>query len=159
VRPNLFRLAVLTVVAIGISALANGCASAKRDTAGFAQEQAVTVDASFDETWVAVKDTFLKQDYELYTRDKRGFFEAFSKTKRVLKAFAPRRVKYTVELTPIADDQTRVFISAVKQSYGVTLLTYPGWHERKTTGDVGVDAILAAVGETVARNGTVGEDV
>ncbi|HOS03927.1 MAG TPA: hypothetical protein PKZ01_12660, partial [Candidatus Hydrogenedentes bacterium] len=68
---------------------------------------------------------------DIYTRDKRGTFVAFSGAKRHL--FVPHRTKYSITLQPISADATRLSIETVRQVYGVTLLTYPDWHDRKAT--------------------------
>lgn len=121
-----------------------GCARAARDTQGFAVENSGTVEAPFVETWQAAKAVLRERDTELYTRDKRGVFVAYTARKRrrlpVLK-----RTQYTVFLEEVSDDATRVTVETLRQVYGVTLLTYPGWHDRKTTDDSEAKAILEAI--------------
>ena len=51
-------------------------------------------------------------------------------TRRTL--FVPHRVKYTIVLEEESPETTKVMIESMKQVYGVTLLTYPDWHDRKT---------------------------
>lgn len=141
-------LSLLLCGAVLISGLLGGCARAARDTSGFALSNNATVPAGFDETWQAVKHVLRKADYELYTRDKRGTFVAYTKEKRRL--LQPQRVKYTVTLSVVAEKETQVEVEAVKQVYGVTLLTYPGWHDRKLSEDAGVQTILEALQAEIA---------
>ena len=50
----------------------------------------------------------------------------------------------------VNEKETKVDIEAVKQIYGVTLLTYPDWHDRKLSEDAGVQAILEALQAKIA---------
>ncbi len=135
-------LPVLALVLMG------GCARAARDTSGFALENTAELEMPFEEAWQLVKSVLREQELELYTRDKRGVFTAYTKKKRALRLFRPNRVQYTVDLAKITDDSTFVRVESMRQVYGVTLLTYPDWHDRKTTDSTGAEAILA---EIVAR--------
>jgi hypothetical protein len=123
--------------------MASGCARAARDTTSFALENAASVQAPMEDTWQAVKTVLRERDYEIYTRDKRGVFVAYTPTRRQL--LQPRRVKYTVELTELSPNETRIFVESVNQIYGVTLLTYPGWHDRPTSDTAGAAEILNGV--------------
>ncbi len=80
----------------------------------------------------------------IYTRDKRGVFVAFSRMKRDL-FLVPHRTKYTIALETISDSSTKVTIEAVNQVYGVTLLTYPDWHDRKNTDHSVAQNLLNAI--------------
>lgn len=140
---------VLLVCTVLASGLLGGCARAKRDTTGFAMANSATVAADFENTWQTVKRVLREGGYELYTRDKRGTFVAYTKEKRRL--LQPQRVKYTVNLSPVSEKETQVQIEAVKQVYGVTLLTYPDWHDRKLAEDKGVQEILDAVQKKVSE--------
>lgn len=120
-----------------------GCARAAKDTTGFALENTITVKAPFEETWQAVKSVLREQDMDLYTRDKRGTFVAYGKMHR--RWLQPTRTKYTVEVGRVSANETRVFIETIKQVYGVTLLTYPDWHDRKAKDNGAAAAILDAV--------------
>jgi hypothetical protein len=113
-----------------VVSLLSGCQHAARDTTGFALEDTVTVEASFDDTWQAVKTVLLESDLEIYTRDRRGTFVAYSKMRH--RFYQPARTKYTVELARVSEEQTLVYCESLRQKYGVTLLTYPDWHDRKT---------------------------
>lgn len=147
----MFRRQALSFLCCGAvlaSGLLGGCARAARDTSGFAMTNSATVPAGFEDTWQAVKHVLREADYELYTRDKRGTFVAFTKEKRRL--LQPQRVKYTINLSVVAEKETKVDIEAVKQIYGVTLLTYPDWHDRKLSEDAGVQAILEALQAKIA---------
>jgi hypothetical protein len=134
-----------------VSALCGlGCAKTARSTAGFALENSTTVDASFTDAWQIVKGVLREQKFDIYTRDKRGTFVAYSKMKRFL-LLQPYRTQYTVELAAVNEGSTRIYVRTVKQLYGVTLLTYPGWHDRRTTDNRAAIALLEAVRSKVAE--------
>jgi hypothetical protein len=128
-----------------IAASMAGCAKAARDTKGFALENTITVDMPFKDAWQMVKGVLREQDLEIYTRDKRGTFVAFSKPRKFLGFMERHRVKYTIEVAPVSEEETRVYIETVRQVYGVTLLTYPDWHDRKTSDSKGTTALLQAI--------------
>lgn len=108
-----------------------GCARAARDTTGFAMQDSAIVDAPFEEAWQATKAVLREMELDLHTRDKRGRFVAYTDmTRRGL--LVPNRVQYTIVLEPASPETTKVMIETMKQVYGVTLLTYPDWHDRKT---------------------------
>jgi len=144
-NPNwLFLSLVLLSVAPCI-----GCARAARDTQGFALTDTATVNASFNDTWQMVKAVLREEDYDLYTRDKRGVFVAFTGGKRKYP-LGGHRTKYTISLETISDSATKVTVETIRQVYGVTLLTYPGWHDRKAKDNAGAQAILKALEAKVA---------
>lgn len=120
-----------------------GCAHAPRDTTGFALNHEVVVEAPFNDTWQATKDVLREQELDIYTRDKRGRFVAYTPEKRRL--LQPNRYQYTVNIEPISELQTRVALDTRKQVYGVTLLTYPGWHDQKTTEAPHTEVLLEAI--------------
>ena len=122
-----------------------GCAHAKRDTGGFAMEDTITVTKNVDDTWQATKAVLREMDLEIYTRDKRGEFVAYTDMKRYLKLFTPRRTQLSIKLEPVSANSTKVTIETLQQVYGVTLLTYPDWHVRKTTDNQEALAILEAL--------------
>jgi len=111
-------------------ALMPACARSARDTTGFAVTRDLRADVPFEEAWQAVKAALREQNLEIYTRDKRGLFVAYGDTYRLLFV-QPHRIKYTINLTPAGEKETNIHIEAVRQVYGVTLLTDPGWHDRK----------------------------
>lgn len=108
-----------------------GCAKALKDTSGLAEEKVFTVKAPFDKTWLATRDALKELNFNLYTRDKRGIFVAYEQPKR--EWLNLKRVKYEIHLGSVNPEETKIFISAVSQVYGVTLLTEPDWHDRKLT--------------------------
>ncbi|MBX3175857.1 MAG: hypothetical protein KF886_00710 [Candidatus Hydrogenedentes bacterium] len=130
-------------VLLVIATLPLGCAHAARDTTGFALNHAVVVDAPFDATWQSVKDVLREKELDIYTRDKRGHFIALTPERRRL--LQPNRYKYTIDLEAVSDNSTRVALDTRKQTYGVTLLTYPGWHDRKTEETGEPEALLEAI--------------
>lgn len=121
-----------------------GCASAARDTSGFAITDEATVNAPFEKTWQLTKAVLREQNLDIYTRDKRGFFVAFTPQKRHWR-LVPHRQKYTITIEEVSATATHISIETVNQVYGVTLLTYPDWHDRKATGDTEAKAILKAL--------------
>jgi hypothetical protein len=50
-----------------------------------------------------------------------------------------------VELRQVSRTETSIQVEAVRQIYGVTALTYPGWHDRKLEDRSGADELIAAV--------------
>jgi len=139
------RLSKLLVVCLFLLSLSmlGGCARAAKDTSSFAQEQALTVNAPFEQTWQTVKTVLREQGYELYTRDKRGVFVAYTPMKRSL--FVPKRTQHTIELAETTSTETSIHIETINQVYGVTLLTNPDWHDRPAKNADAAAAILAAV--------------
>ena len=121
-------LSLLLVLVAG-----SGCARAARDTTGFAVSDSVTIGAAFTDTWQAAKAVMREMDLEIYTRDKRGVFVAFTPAKRRGLFGRSRRTRVTVTLERVASETTSVKVEVMDQIYGVTLLTYPDWHDRKTT--------------------------
>lgn len=140
-RFSKFVLATLLIVQMSFVL---GCARAARDTTGFAQEQSLSVNAPFEQTWQAVKTVLREQGLELYTRDKRGVFVAYTPMKRTL-FIQPHRTQFTIEITEVSSSESTVYVEAVNQVYGVTLLTYPGWHDRPAKDPAGAQTILSAV--------------
>ena len=138
--PRWFAFGCVALLAL----LLGGCARAARDTTGFAVVTTGTVDAPFDATWQAAKAVLRERKLDIYTRDKRGVFVAYTPMKR-RRLLLPKRVQYRFFLEPVSDDVTRVAIEAVQQVYGVTLLTYPGWHDRKMTDDTQAETLLEAI--------------
>jgi len=120
-----------------------GCARAARDTTGFAVTDNTTVNLPFNEAWQQAKTVLREKGYEIYTRDKRGVFVAFSGSNR--KLFQYHRTKLTVSLVAVSDSATQVAVETLRQVYGVTLLTYPGWHDRKTQNHTEAQDILKAI--------------
>ena len=118
----------IVVILTGLTVLQWGCARASLDTSGYAMLDTGTVEAPFEETWQTVKTVLRERDLELYTRDKRGVFVAYTPVRRNL--LQPGREKYAIELERIGATETRISIATIRQVYGVTLLTYPDWHDR-----------------------------
>lgn len=121
-----------------------GCARAVHDTTGFAMVDSVTIDRSLDETWDATKAVLREHEYEIYTRDKRGVFVAYTPMRRHFRA-VPHRTQFSISLDEAAPGTTEVTIETVDQVFGVTLLTQPDWHDRKTTDNSQSLELLAAI--------------
>ena len=47
--------------------------------------------------------------------------------------FVPNRTQFTIMMTEDTPTATKVSVETVNQVYGVTLLTYPAWHDRRAT--------------------------
>lgn len=88
----------------------------------------ITLQAPFDGAWQQTRDALLGQKYEIYTRDKRGLFVAYTKVRRRL-LFFPYRTKLTITLEAVSVDETRVSVETIHQKYRVTPLTYPDWRD------------------------------
>ena len=136
---GILSLALAAVMLTGL-----GCARAARDTTGFAVHEEATVKVPMESAWQTVKSVLREQEYDIYTRDKRGSFTAYSHAYRFLLV-QPHREKYTVDVIPVSDSETKVVVEGVRQVYGVTLLTYPGWHDRRLTDNTQAKALLDAV--------------
>ena len=145
--PRFYRVvfAVLALAALSVT----GCARAARDTTGFAVHKEATVKAPFEQAWQATKSVLRDQGYNIYTRDKRGTFVAYTDMHRFLLV-QPRRIKYNVEVKPVDKEQTSISVEAVRQVYGVTLLTYPDWHDRKLTDESAAAKLVEAVEAKIA---------
>ncbi len=123
----------------------SGCARAARDTSGFAMEDTVTVSHNMEDTWQATKEVLRDLKLDIYTRDKRGDFVAYTEMHRYLKLFTPSRTQISIHLQSVSANSTKVTVETLHQVYGVTLLTYPDWHDRKTTDNKQAQAILDAL--------------
>ncbi len=130
-------LAILLITSVG-------CARAARDTSGFALREQTVVNAPFEDTWHAVKHVLREQGYDIYTRDKRGAFVAYTPMQRALW-LQPRRTKFTIEMARKAPEETAVSVESVRQVYGVTLLTHPNWHDREQRDPEASLAILDSI--------------
>jgi len=137
------RNVCLLLVLLAVVAAFDGCARTARDTTGFTITDTATVNAPFDETWQMTKAVLREKGYDLYTRDKRGVFVAFTGQRHSLLRL--NRTKYTVSLHAASDSTTEVTIETVRQVYGTTLLTYPGWHDRKATRHDEAQELLQAI--------------
>jgi len=143
-----FRNVLLILLVASALVPASGCARAARNTEGFATADTAVVEAPYPETWQAVKATLRDEGYDIYTRDRRGVFVAYSDAKR--RRLVPHRVQYTITLEGASPQSTKVTVETLRQVYGVTLLTHPGWHDRKTTDSTKAKALLEAIADRVA---------
>ena len=141
-----------SLLILALAPCVNGCARAARNTEGFAMVDTAVVDAPFTETWQAVKGVLRENKYDVYTRDKRGLFVAYSGTTG--RRFVHHRTQYTITLESVSTNSTRMTIETLKQVYGVTLMTYPGWHDRKTSDNSQALALLEASKAKVATQTT-----
>lgn len=137
-------------------AFSAGCARAAMDTTGFAQVESAEFDAEFMEAWQATKAELRGMDLEIYTRDKRGVFVAFTPQGRALW-LQPQRSKYTITLEEVRPGRTAIDVETIGQVYGVTLLTYPDWHERPARETDTARAILDGVAQRLGGEWTPAE--
>jgi len=153
------RYVFITIIfALFVCIAGSGCARAARDTSDFALRDETVVNAPFEETWQTVKTVLNDQGYEIYTRDKRGAFVAYTPMKRILWV-QPHRTKFMIELARVAPEETAISVESVRQIYGVTLLTHPNWHDRKQRDPKASQAIIEAIQSTVAGGGVESEPV
>ncbi len=145
------RLA-LVVCLVGVCGLvAAGCKSTPGDQAPpTAKVDSLTIQGSFEEVWQGTRQTLLDQKYEIYTRDKRGLFVAYTKVKRRLFVF-PHRTQLTVTVEAVSVAETRLSVETIHQKYRVSLLTYPDWRDdpEPAEGDEGrvlLEAIKKGIG-------------
>ncbi len=136
-------------VPVTILAVVAGCQSTPDPSAPPPTVSAV-VEKDFESAWAGTRDVLLERGLQIYTRDKRGLFVAFTPTKRVM-IVSPRRTKLTISLEPVSPQTTRVSVETIKQHYRVTLLTYPDWRDVQKGTDPGkgqelLDAIVAHTG-------------
>jgi hypothetical protein len=141
------------VLLIPLALPLTGCARSALDTAGFAVSETASVGAPFDEVWQTTKAVLREHGkpnkFEVYTRDKRGIFIAFEDTGR--QAFlVPSRVQYTVSVEPAGDNASQVTVETIRQVYGVTLLTYPGWHDRPMKDPAKAQGLLGEIQARIA---------
>jgi len=144
---------VLLVLLIPLALPLAGCARSARDTAGFAVSQTAAVGTPFDQAWQTVKAVLREHEkpnrFEVYTRDKRGVFVAFENTGR--QAFvSPSRVQYTVSVEPAGEGASQITVETIRQVYGVTLLTYPGWHDRPMKDPAKAQGLLGEIQARIA---------
>jgi len=137
------RFAMIAVVfgLVAVSVLP-GCARTAKDTTGFTMEDSITVAKPLDDTWQDTKAVLREMQMDIYTRDKRGEFVAFTPMKRQMYVGTPHRTKLTITLTQATANSTTVNIETVAQVYGVTLLTYPDWHDRQAADNKEAVAII-----------------
>lgn len=108
--------------------LAAGCASAPPPPPPEVAVDSVVLEREFDAVWQATKTALIEQDYEIYTRDLRGMFVAY--TKKTGTFSIPNRARITVVLERVTTNSTKVSVEAVQERYRMPLLKYPGWKEQ-----------------------------
>lgn len=128
--------------------LTPGCSTAPPVDEALGAVDSLVVQAPMDEAWQAVKGVLRNQEYLIYTRDLRGLFVAYTDIKR--KGLTRYRQQITVTLREQTRDSTEVTVEMVQQTYGVSLLTYPGWHDLKTEDHSTGELILAALTEKLS---------
>lgn len=138
---QLIRFVCAALAVLGLA----GCATAKKDTTGFAVQHEVVLNEPYAEAWQHVKRTLLAEEFEVYTRDKRGTFVAYTGGNNFLGVMNAPRKRYTVDLESLSASQTKVTVEVMKQVYGVSLTTYPDWHDRKTNDDGEALEFIAAL--------------
>ena len=113
-----------------------------------ARVDSVTLEVPFNEAWQRTRQALVDQKYEIYTRDKRGLYVAYTKVKRRL-LFFPHRMQLTITLEATSAEETQLTVETIHQKYRVTLLTYPDWRDDPEVekGDVAA-ALLEAIRST-----------
>lgn len=140
------------LICLGFAA---GCKSAPEIVAAPPAVSSTVIAGSFEDVWQITRQTLLDQKYEIYTRDTRGLFVAYTKVKRHL-LFFPRRTQFTITLESVSPDATRVGVETIQQRYRVTLLTYPDWRDHREPAEVAAaEAILNAIERAVEQGGGV----
>lgn len=147
---------IIAGLGLAVSLTGQGCARAAKDTTGFSLRDETVVNASFEETWHTIKHVLREQGYDIYTRDKRGAFVAFTPMRRAMW-MQPHRTKFSIEMARIAPDETAISVESIRQIYGVTLLTHPGWHDRRQEDPSAAQAILEGIHMKLAEGGVPGE--
>lgn len=142
------KRALIATTALLLCFAVTGCARAARDASAFTITDEGTIDAPFEETWQAAKAALREMEMDIYTRDKRGVFIAYSQASR--KLTVPHRTQYTIVLEEASATTTTIRIDTVEQVYGVTLLTYPNWHDRPADDHAKALEILEAVKAKIA---------
>ncbi len=125
-----------------------GCSSNSQPVQSLSATDSRIVRAPFEAVWQATKAALREQDYILFTRDKRGYFEAYTEERR--KRIFPRRSRLNVTLVAVSSTTTRVTVETQEQRYQVSLLTYPGWREGKDADSARGLALLDAVEAHIA---------
>ena len=136
------------VLLVGAVVAVGGCPTSSPESGEFTRVDSAVMDAPFVEVWQSTKAVLRQQEYLIYTRDKRGIFVAYSDQKR--KFLTPHRTQVTINLEELTAETTRLTIETAYQEYGVTLLTYPGWHIRESDDDSKALAILEGVRQHLA---------
>lgn len=144
------RSLVVCAASIGVLLMA-GCSTAPPVDEALGAVDSLVVEAPMEEAWQAVKGVLRDREYLIYTRDKRGLFVAYTNMKR--RRLTPRRQQITVTLQAQTRVSTQITVEIVKQTYGVSLLTYPGWHDLKTDDHSTGESILTAVAERLSDSG------
>lgn len=140
-------MAIRRAIALAALLAAAGCATIHKDTTGFAKRDSLIVGEGLEPTWFAVKTVLREHKYDIYTRDTNGAFVAYSPERR--RWLNPNRTQFTIEIEEIAENQSRVTIATLDQEYGVTLLTYPAWHNQPTGENTRALQLLEAIHDKV----------
>ncbi len=120
-----------------------GCATSAPDATGFALVESAVVDGAYVDVWQASKKVLRDEELIVFTRDKRGLFVAYDDLGR--HRLVPRRRQFSVVVEEVSATSSKVTIETLDQEYGVRLLKYPDWHDRKTTETERGSAILEAI--------------
>lgn len=134
--------------------LLSGCATHSKtlDAPPVAFVDTMTIPVEYELAWKMTRDALLAQEgVEIYTRDKRGLFVAYTEMHRE-KILYPKRTMLTFTLESASKTSTKISVETVSQRYGVTPLTYPGWRDEDTVsgGNVGreiLESIQAMITE------------
>lgn len=143
---HVYRFTLLIALVV-----AAGCAGGPPPTPPDVPTASAVLPHDFDTVWQAAKDALREQDYEIYTRDKRGMFVAHTPRKGTFSI--PNRARITIVLERVTTSSTRVTVEAVQERYRMPLLRHPGWREQphvdlQDRRQAVLDGIAANVAET-----------
>ena len=151
IRRQLYLMAVLcSAIIIGLSGCATGTPDQPVPDQVFVDSMTVPLD--FEAAWQLTRDTLLDEDVEIYSRDKRGLFIAYTKTKRK-SLIVPWRTKITVSLQEETPETTKIAVETVAQRYTVTFLTYPSWRDKDFSDEEALGtALLESIKSRIVQN-------
>lgn len=140
---------------MGLIVLCAGCATKSRqgDTAAVAFVDSMTIPLEYELAWKLTRDVLLDQEgIEIYTRDKRGVFIAYTEMHRE-KILYPKRSMLTITLNAESKTSTKIAVETVAQRYRVTPLTYPGWRDDvEVSGEEVGREILESIKSRISTN-------
>lgn len=147
-RRMFVRLPSLCVFLVALLFVA-GCATSAPDATGFAVVESTVLDGAYVDVWQATKKVLRDEELIVFTRDKRGLFVAYDDLGR--HRLVPRRRQFSVVVEEVSATSSKVTVETLDQEYGVRLLRYPDWHDRKTTESERGKDILEAVTQAVVN--------
>ena len=140
---------------LGVLVLCASCAtkSQQGETPVVAFVDSMTIPVEYEHAWKLTRDVLLEQEgIEIYTRDKRGVFVAYTQMYRE-KVIYPKRTMLTITLEAESKTSTKIAVETVAQRYRVTPLTYPGWQDAEEVSEEEVGReILDSIKSRISTN-------